>query len=120
MATHLDLDEQEQLDQLKSFWKQYGNLITWTLAIALLGYAGWQGWNYWQRDQAAKAAAMFDALEVAASAGDAEKSTRVFSDMKDRFPRTAFTQQAALLAAKVQSQKGQADAARASLTWAAE
>jgi predicted negative regulator of RcsB-dependent stress response len=29
MATHLDLEEQEQLDQLKSFWKQYGNLITW-------------------------------------------------------------------------------------------
>ena len=29
MATHLDLEEQEQLDQLKEFWKQYGNLITW-------------------------------------------------------------------------------------------
>ena len=26
MATHLDLEEQEQLDQLKAFWKQYGNL----------------------------------------------------------------------------------------------
>jgi hypothetical protein len=29
MAKHLDLEEQEQLDQLKHFWKQYGNLITW-------------------------------------------------------------------------------------------
>ena len=41
MATHLDLEEQEQLDQLKAFWKQYGNLLTWVL-IALLGaYAAW-------------------------------------------------------------------------------
>lgn len=120
MATHLDLDEQEQLDQLKAFWKQYGNLITWTLIIVLLGYAGWQGWNWYQRDQSAKAAAMFDALEVAANAGDADKSTRVFGDLKDRYPRTAFTQQAALLAAKVQFEKGQLEAARGSLGWAAE
>jgi predicted negative regulator of RcsB-dependent stress response len=120
MATHLDLDEQEQLDQLKQFWKQYGNLITWTVIIILLGYAGWQGWNWYQRDQSAKAAAMFDALEVAANAGDADKSTRVFGDMKDRYPRTAFTQQAALLAAKVQHDKGQLEAARGSLGWAAD
>ena len=28
MATHLDLQEQEQVDALKAFWQQYGNLIT--------------------------------------------------------------------------------------------
>ena len=29
MATqHLDLEEQEQLDQLKHFWNRWGNLIT--------------------------------------------------------------------------------------------
>ena len=36
MATQLDLQEQEQLDALKAFWKQYGNLITWLL-ILLVG-----------------------------------------------------------------------------------
>ena len=35
MASHLDLEEQEQLDQLKHFWKQYGNLITWVLVLVL-------------------------------------------------------------------------------------
>jgi predicted negative regulator of RcsB-dependent stress response len=43
----------------------------------------------------------------------------VFADMKDRFPRTAYTQQAGLLAAKVQFDKGQADAALATLAWVA-
>ena len=38
MATPLDLQEQEQLDALKSFWKQYGNLITWALVAALAVY----------------------------------------------------------------------------------
>ena len=50
MATHLDLEEQEQLDQLKAFWKQYGNLITWLLVLVLGGYAAWNGWNLYQRD----------------------------------------------------------------------
>ena len=119
MATHLDLEEQEQLDQLKSFWKQYGNLITWTLIAALGAYAAWNGWNYWQREQSGKASAMYDELEKAAQAGDAAKAAGVFADMKERFPRTTFTQQGALLAAKTQFDKGQLDAAATTLTWVA-
>ena len=119
MATHLDLEEQEQLDQLKSFWKQYGNLITWVLIAALAAYAGWNGWNWWQREQSAKSGAMFDQLDKAAQSGDADQAGRVFADMKDRFPGTSFTQQAGLLAAKVQFEKGQADAALVSLAWVA-
>jgi predicted negative regulator of RcsB-dependent stress response len=120
MATHLDLEEQEQLDQLKSFWKQYGNLITWLLIAVLGAYAAWNGWNWWQRDQAIKAGAMYDELDRAAQAGDADKAGRVFADMKDRFPRTAFTEQGALLAARTQFEKGQIDNARATLGWVSE
>ncbi len=120
MATALDLEEQEQLDQLKSFWKQYGNLITWVLIAVLGAYAAWNGWNWWQRDQAVKAGSMYDELDRAAQAGDADKAGRVFADMKERFPRTAFTTQGALLAARTQFDKGQADNAKAALTWVAE
>jgi predicted negative regulator of RcsB-dependent stress response len=120
MATHLDLQEQEQIDQLKAFWNQYGNLITWTLILALSGFAAWNGWNWWQRSQAAKASAMFDELDRAAQAADVERAARVFADLKERFPGTAYAQQGSLLAAKVQAEKGQADAALATLAWAAD
>jgi predicted negative regulator of RcsB-dependent stress response len=120
MATHLDLQEQEQIDQLKAFWNQYGNLITWTLILVLSGFAAWNGWTWWQRDQAAKASAMFDELDRAAQAADAERAARVFADLKERFPRTAYAQQGGLLAAKVQAEKGQADAALATLSWVAD
>ena len=119
MATHLDLEEQEQLDQLKTFWKQYGNLVTWALIAVMAAYAGWNGWNWWQRDQSAKSGAMFDQLDQAAQAGNAEQASRVFSDMKERFPRTSYTQQGGLLAAKAQFAKGQVEAALASLAWVA-
>jgi len=120
MATQLNLEEQEQLDSLKAFWKKQGNLITWTLILVLGGFAAWNGWNYWQREQALKAGAMFEDLDRAAAAGDAEKTARVFADMQQRFPKVSITQQGGLFAAKLQVGKGQADAAKATLTWVAE
>lgn len=120
MATQLDLQEQEQLDELKAFWKQYGNLITWLVILALAGFAAFNGWNWWQREQGAKAAAMYDALAQAAQAGDAERSARVFADLKDRYARTTYAQQGGLLAARVQAEKGQPDAALATLAWVAD
>jgi predicted negative regulator of RcsB-dependent stress response len=117
MATQLDLQEQEQLDALKSFWKKYGNLVTWLLILALTAYAGWNGWNWYQRDQALKAGAMFDELDRAVAAADADKAGRIFNDLRERFPRTAFAQQGGLAAARLQFEKGQVDAAKATLTW---
>jgi predicted negative regulator of RcsB-dependent stress response len=120
MATQLDLQEQEQLDALKAFWKQYGNLITWALVAGLLVYAGINGWQWWQRERSGKAGATVDELDRAAQAGDPEKTARVFADIKDRYPRTAYAQQAGLLNAKIQYEKGKPDESRAALTWVVE
>ncbi len=118
MATHLDLEEQEQLDAVKHFWKRYGNGVVSVLIAVLACFSAWNGWNWWQRDQAAKAGAMFDELERAAQSGDADKVGRIFSDLKERYGRTSFAQQGALLSARVQSEAGQTDSAKATLTWA--
>ena len=120
MATQLDLQEQEQLDALKAFWNKYGNLITWLLVLVLGAFAAWNAWNYWQREQGMKAGGMFEELERASLAGDADKTGRVFADLKANFPRTAFAEQGGLLAGKLQFEKGQPDAAKASLAWVAD
>lgn len=120
MATQLNLQDQEQLETLKSFWKQYGNLITWTLILGLGGFSAWNGWNWYQRDQGVKAGAMYDELDRAVASGDAERAGRIFGDLKQRFAKTAFAQQGGLAAAQVQFAQGQAEAARASLQWVAE
>jgi predicted negative regulator of RcsB-dependent stress response len=120
MANHLDLEEQEQLDQLKAFWSRFGNLITWLLIAILAAFAGWNGYQYWQRSQSAQAAALFDEVDRAAKAGDVAMVERAFSDMKDKFGRTAFAQQAGLLAAKTLYDKSKPDGAKAALTWVAE
>jgi predicted negative regulator of RcsB-dependent stress response len=120
MATHLDLEEQEQLDQLKAFWKQYGNLITWTVTLALAAFAAWQGWNRWQESQAVQAAAVFDELEKAAQAGDPDRAAGIFKDLRERYGRTAYAGQGGLLTAKVQVEKAKPADAQATLAWVAD
>ncbi len=119
MATQLDLQEQEQLDSLKAFWKQYGNLLTWTVIAALAAFAGWNGWNYWQREQGFKAGALYEELDRAVAAGNTERAQRAFSDLQAKYPKTAFAEQGALLAAKLNFDKGQLEPARAALGWLA-
>lgn len=120
MAKPLDLEEQAQLDQIKLFWKQYGNLITWLLIVVLGCFAAWNGYQYWQRSQALRAAGMYDEVERAARSGDAVKLDRALADMQDRYGSTLYAQQAALLAARAFLEKGNADSARAALNWVAD
>ena len=120
MASHLDLEEQEQLAELKHFWKTYGHLISWLLILVLGSYAAWNGWQYWQRNQAIKASALFDEVEKAFLAQDPARVERSMADMKERFGGTQYAHQAALLSARSLLDKGQPEQARALLAWSAE
>jgi predicted negative regulator of RcsB-dependent stress response len=120
MATNLDLQEQEQLDELKHFWKQYGNLITWLLIAVLGAFAAWTGWQWWQRDQAVKAGALYDEVEKAVHAGEADRAATLFATLRDRYGRSTFGEQGGLLLAKAQYEKGQADNAVTTLRWVVE
>ena len=117
MATHLDLEEQEQLDQFKHFWNRWGNLITGLVTAALLVYAAYNGWQYWQQRQASQAAVLYDTFEKAAREADLPLMTRALSDLQDQYSRTTYTQQAALLAARIHANKGNLPEAEKALQW---
>lgn len=120
MATHLDLEEQEQLDQLKHFWNTYGTLITWVVLLAAGAFMAWNGWQYFQRTKAAQASALYDEVERSAQANDAARIERALGEMKNRFAGTVYAQQAGLLAAKTLNEQGKADGSRAALEWVAQ
>jgi predicted negative regulator of RcsB-dependent stress response len=119
MATY-DLEEQEQLDELKTWWKMYGNLVTGILVVVALAVAGWQGWNWWQRQQAAQASAIFSGLQMAAAQNDAKRARELAGELIDKYSSTAYAGMGALLVARVQVTNGDAKSARVQLAWAAE
>ncbi len=116
MATY-DLEQQEQLEQVKQFWNRYGNLITTLALIVALAFAGWTGYNYWQNQQSIKAAGLYEELDKAVVAGDAKKVAQSFADLSKDYARTTFAQQGALVAAKVAADRKELDQARAALQW---
>jgi predicted negative regulator of RcsB-dependent stress response len=116
MAKHLDLEEQEQLDELKHFWKSYGNAITGVLLVVAIGLAGWFGYQYWQNGRATQASLMYDEVERAIQAGEIDRIDRALADMNERFGSTFQARQAGLIAAKTYHDKGKIDLAVAALT----
>lgn len=110
-------DEQESIESLKAWWKQWGNATTWVVLVALLAGASWNGWNFWQRRQAAQAAVLYDQVQQAVAAGDKAQIARVAADMEDKFGRTAYAQMSALGAAKALYSAGDEAGAKAQLQW---
>jgi predicted negative regulator of RcsB-dependent stress response len=114
---HLDLEEQEQLAQLKSWWAEYGNLIVMALVLASLVFSGWQGWRYWQERQSGEASNLFEAL-TKATLGAEPKSVRDAAGMLlENYPRTLYASMGALTSAKYFFDKGDLKAAKAQLQW---
>jgi predicted negative regulator of RcsB-dependent stress response len=116
MATY-DLEQQEQLDQVKHFWKQYGNLITWLLVLVLGAYAAWTGYLYWQQQRATGAGGLYEELDRASVEGSVDKAMLAFTDLKSKYAGTTFAEQGALLAAKVAAERGKPDQGKAALQW---
>jgi len=116
----LDLEEQEQVAELKAWWKQHGNLIVAVILAAALAFAGWQGWRWYQASQASQAAAQFDTLARAAQAGDAKALRDAAGTLIESYPRTLYASMAALVAARFYFDRNDLKSARAQLQWVIE
>lgn len=115
-----DLEEQEQLENIKAWWRQYGNFLTWLLIACLLAFAAWNGWNWWQRKQAGEAAVLYEQVLKAAEARDVERTKRAAGDLEDKYGKTAYGQMTALVAAKVLYEAGDLAGAKSQLQWAVD
>jgi len=115
-----DLQEQEQLDELKTWWKMYGNLVTAVVVIAAIGVVGWVGWTKWQGRQAGEASAVYVAIQESVAKGDARRARELAGELIEKFGGTAYAGMAALLSARAQTEGGDLKTAQVQLTWAME
>jgi predicted negative regulator of RcsB-dependent stress response len=119
MATY-DLEEQEQLDELKAWWKQYGNLVTGTLLALSLSFAGWKGWNWYSFQQATQASVVFNVLQRAVGERDQPRVKSAAGELLEKFGRSDYAPMAALLAGKAAFEGGDLKTARVQFSWAAD
>jgi predicted negative regulator of RcsB-dependent stress response len=113
-----NLEEQEQLESLKAFWRKYGNFIMTVVLVVAVSVASWRGWQWYQTNQSINASQAYEQLREAAGAKDAarvrEAAGRIFAD----YGSTAWAQMAALVAADAYLDAGDPGAAKIPLQWA--
>jgi predicted negative regulator of RcsB-dependent stress response len=116
----LDLEEQEQLAELKAWWKQYGSLVTATIVAVCVAFAGWQGWRWYERGQAAQAGALFDTLARASQTNDAKALRDAGGALLENYSRTMYATMGALTAARFYFERNDLKSAKAQLQWVLE
>ena len=116
----LDYEEQEQVDELKAWWKQHGNKVMAGVTLFVLTVAGWQGWGAYQAKQTREAAVLFDALRKELASNDAKKIRDIAGQLIDKYPRTIYATDAAMIAAKVNFESGDVKSAKAQYLWVIE
>ena len=117
MATY-DLDEQERLDELKAWWKRWGNLVMIGLAVVFAAAAGWRYWQNRTLTQSLEAATVYEKLTQSLAANDAKGAREAGSMLIDQYKGTAYAPRAALLLAKLNVGAKDTKSAQTQLEWA--
>jgi predicted negative regulator of RcsB-dependent stress response len=112
-----DLQEQEQIDDLKAWWATYGKYVSAGVTALAVIVIGVQGWRWYQQTQAQKASVLYQAVSQAVRANDAAKAKEPAAQLIDRFGGTAYAPRGALLYAKVLYEAGEKAGAKAQLQW---
>lgn len=114
-----DLEEQEQLDTLKAWWKANGKYVQAVILAVVIGFAGYKAWTYYQFKQSVKASAQYEAL-TKLDQKDVKAIQTAAGELMDKYASTPYAARAAVEAAKASYNAKDAKSAKAQLSWAAE
>ena len=123
MSTHLT--EEEQLEVLKRWWKDYGKTVIAAIVAAVVIYFSWTAWQDKQRVKAESASSQYDTLvkllnvEQGKTLSDADKATadHIANELKEKNGKSLYAQGAAFYLAKSAVDVGNLDKAVAELQW---
>lgn len=110
------LSEQEEIEQIKDWWRQNGVYIFAGVALGLIGIFGWRAYNSHLDTQAETASQYYDDLNRAVIAKNNAEVEKNLNAIKSDYASTPYAAQAELLAAKEAVSSNDLDKAAAALT----
>lgn len=113
----LDLQEQEQIDELKAWWQENGKYLLAGLLIVVVSLGGWRGWQYYQVKQANDAATLYAEFTMQMELNDSKRINDAAAAVMDKFASSAYAPRAALLAAQANEQAKDTARAKTQLQW---
>ena len=101
-----DLSEKEQIEAMRSWWKENGRYV---ISGIVLGVAILLGWKLWQADQRTtrlEASALYETIAAEVDDGDLEDAETAAENMYDDFASTTYAALARLAMAKLYMENG--------------
>ncbi len=115
-----NLEEQDQIENLRDFWSRWGTLISSLVLIVALAWASYAGWQWWQARQSTQASALFGQLNKEIAAGHLQQAAPVWADLQSKFADSPYAQMGGLAMAKAYADAGKTADAETLLHWTAE
>ncbi len=113
----LDLQEQEQVEAIKAWWKENGNKLLGMVLIAVIAMGGWRGWQYYQAKQANEAATLYAEFVRQLESNDAKRVNDAAAIVMEKYASSGYAPRAALWGAQVNEQGKDAARAKTQLQW---
>lgn len=112
-----DLQEQEQIDNIKALWKQWGPLVMTVLLAAVLGIVGSKVWSSYELGRAEAASAQYVLLEKTLQTEDLANAQKQLAVLKAEYAGSPYASRGALLLARTLVTKKDLKAAQEQLQW---
>lgn len=115
MAEHIT--EEQQVEAIKTWWKENGVAVIAGLVIGFAALFGWRYYNDYKDAQAAAASSLYESVQQKISLGQVDDARLQAEKIISEYPRTPYATMAALAAAKQAFAGNNTDAARKHLQW---
>lgn len=115
---HYDLEEQEQLAQLKAWWQTYGNIISAAILFVALCALAYNSYQWFQNKNALEASTVYQQFNAALISKDSARVLNLAGELIDKYPSQSYATLAALEAAAMEG--ADQKTAQMQLRWASE
>ena len=119
MATY-DLEEQEQLDELRTWWRLHGGVVTTGVTLIAVAFIAWSIWKRYDEGLTGDLSVTYMKMVNANQSNDVKQVRELSGKLLSDGSRTTYATLAALDAGRVLNDAGDQKSAIAQITWVAE
>lgn len=109
--------DQEQIEEIKKWWKDNGTSVLTGVILGLTLLFGWQGWHQYQASEAEHASNTYEQAIAALEHKDKEKVTGATDELLSKYSRSPYAALLALHLAKADVEENKLESAQLRLQW---
>lgn len=114
------LSEEEQLERIREWFKQYGLTLLFSIIIAIMLSVGYRYWQTRVENNLHSASNLYEQMLIQTSEGNLPQISNLAEQLISNYASTPYATLASLMLAKNDMQQNQLDKAEKHLLWAVE